>query len=358
MYSGRRSGLARGRVLTGTTPPILELTEVTKSFPASRNLLGRVTARLQAVIGASLTIAPGETLGLVGESGSGKSTLGRLVVRLIDTDRGRIVLDGVDITSARRSELRESRRKMQMVFQDPQSSLDPNWLVGDIIAEPLKANGVARSERLTVVERLLADVGLERAHRGRYAYEFSGGLRQRVAIARALALEPKLVVCDEPVSALDVSTQAQVLTLLEELRDRLGLAYLFIAHDLAVVHHISHRIAVMYLGRIVEIGPADEVYYRPRHPYTEALLSAIPNPDPAAGRRRILLTGEMPSPVDPPPGCRFQTRCAYAMERCRVDEPMLTSFAGVEVACHLHDEGPNLQGASVIDLSPPTSDRA
>ncbi len=341
--------------MSGAGPPILRVEDVSKSFPASRDLLGRVTARLQAVVGASFEVAAGETLGLVGESGSDKSTLGRIVMRLIDADRGRIILDGADITDADRHELRAARRKMQIVFQDPQSSLDPNWIVGDIIAEPLRANGVVKSERHETVARLLEEVGLEPAHRSRYAYEFSGGQRQRVAIARALALEPELVVCDEPVSALDVSTQAQVLTLLEQLRDRLGLAYLFIAHDLAVVHHISHRIAVMYLGRIVEIGPADEVYHRPRHPYTEALLSAIPNADPAARRNRIILRGEMPSPVDPPPGCRFQTRCAYAMDVCRTDEPALTSQDGIDVACHLHDQGPTLSGATVVDLAPPTS---
>ncbi len=324
--------------MSGARPPILRVEDVSKSFPASRDLLGRVTARLQAVVGASFEVAAGETLGLVGESGSGKSTLGRLVMRLIDADRGRIILDGADITDADRHELRAARRKMQIVFQDPQSSLDPNWIVGDIIAEPLRANGVVKSERHEIVARLLEEVGLEPAHRSRYAYEFS-----------------ELVVCDEPVSALDVSTQAQVLTLLEQLRDRLGLAYLFIAHDLAVVHHISHRIAVMYLGQIVEIGPADEVYHRPRHPYTEALLSAIPNADPAARRNRIILRGEMPSPVDPPPGCRFQTRCAYAMDVCRTDEPALSSQDGIDVACHLHDQGPTLSGATVVDLAPPIS---
>ena len=335
---------------TPATAPILELSEVSKSFPASRDVLGRVVARLQAVVEASLTINPGETLGLVGESGSGKSTLGRLVMRLTDADAGRIVLDGDDITQARGTELRAARRKMQIVFQDPLSSLDPNWLVRDIIAEPLRAYGASRAERESATQRLLVDVGLEPAHGSRYASEFSGGQRQRVAIARALALEPNLVVCDEPVSALDVSTQAQVLSLLETLRDRHDLAYLFIAHDLAVVHHISHRIAVMYLGRIVEVGPADEVYNRPRHPYTEALLSAMPNPKPESRRQRILLTGEMPSPVDPPSGCRFQTRCARAMDLCRTVEPELVTYGSIEVACHLHDSGPELSGASVLEI--------
>ena len=338
-------------VVAPSATPILDVTEVSKSFAASKDPLGRVTARLQAVVEASLSIAPGETLGLVGESGSGKTTLGRLVMRLTDADAGRIVLDGVDITNARGPELRAARRKMQVVFQDPQSSLDPNWLVRDIIAEPLRAYGASRAERQTATERLLADVGLESAHGARYAAEFSGGQRQRVAIARALALEPNLVVCDEPVSALDVSTQAQVLSLLESLRDRRDLAYLFIAHDLAVVHHISHRIAVMYLGRIVEVGPADEVYYRPRHPYTEALLSAMPNPNPTDRRERILLSGEMPSPVEPPPGCRFQTRCIHAMDRCREIEPELVKYGDIEVACHLHESGPRLVGASVVEIS-------
>ena len=339
--------------MSAASVPIVQVQGLTKSFPAARDLLGRVTATVKAVVGASFHIGPGETLGLVGESGSGKSTIGRLVMRLIEADEGQILLDGTDITTADRVALRAVRRKMQMVFQDPQSSLDPNWLVGDIIAEPLKAHGIDRGARSETVDRLLGEVGLERDHRARYAYEFSGGQRQRIAIARALALEPQLVVCDEPVSALDVSTQAQVLTLLEELRDRLGLAYLFIAHDLAVVHHISHRIAVMYLGRIVEVGPADEVYHRPRHPYTEALLSAIPNADPAARRERILLTGEMPSPIDPPPGCRFQTRCRHAIEVCRTVEPELVGYGDVEVACHLHDHGPTLGGVSVVDVRPP-----
>lgn len=336
--------------VTPSAAPILDVSNVSKSFPASKDLLGRVTARLQAVAGASLSIAPGETLGLVGESGSGKTTLGRLVTRLTDADTGRIVLDGIDITEARGPELRSARRKMQVVFQDPQSSLDPNWLVRDIIAEPLRAHGVPRAQRQAAAERLLSGVGLDPAHGARYASEFSGGQRQRVAIARALALAPSLVVCDEPVSALDVSTQAQVLSLLESLRDQRGLALLFIAHDLAVVHHISHRIAVMYLGRIVEAGPADEVYRRPRHPYTKALLSAMPNPDPASLRRPILLSGEMPSPVDPPPGCRFQTRCAHVMDHCRKVEPAPVSYGDIEVACHLHDSGPVLAGASVAEI--------
>lgn len=333
--------------------PLLSISGLHKTFPAKRDLLGRVTARVHAVDGASLEVLPGQTLGLVGESGSGKSTLGRLAMRLIDPDRGTIHLDGDDITKLKGSGLRDLRHKMQMVFQDPQSSLDPNWVVSDIIAEPLRARGqMTSAERQTAVNRLLDQVGLAPSSISRYAYEFSGGQRQRIAIARALALEPQLVVCDEPVSALDVSTQAQVITLLEELQDRLGLAYLFIAHDLAVVHHISDVIAVMYLGRIIEHGPAREVYRSPRHPYTEALVSAIPHPSSAARRERIVLQGEVPSPINPPSGCHFHSRCAYAMDVCRTAVPPLISYGEVSVACHLHDSGPALAGAEVGPYSP------
>ena len=331
--------------------PVLEVRGVTKTFPAKRDLMGRVQTRVHAVVNVDLEIGSGETLGLVGESGSGKSTLGRVVLRLTDPDEGRIVLDGDDITELKGATLRRARRKMQIVFQDPFSSLDPSWLVADIVGEPLRAHlGLRRSERNERVTELLGRVGLEPEHRRRYAYEFSGGQRQRIAIARALAAEPELVVCDEPVSALDVSTQAQVLTLLEELQERLGLSYLFIAHDLAVVHHVSDRIAVMYLGRIAESASADDVYQRPRHPYTAALLSAIPHPDPRARKERILLSGEIPSPIDPPSGCRFHPRCPYAMDVCREVEPELRAYGGTTVACHLHDHGPHLDGETVLDL--------
>lgn len=333
--------------------PVLSVQDLHKTFPARRDLLGRVTDRVHAVAGASLAVDAGQTLGLVGESGSGKSTLGRLVLRLIEPDSGAIVLDGDDITDLKGKELRDVRHKMHMVFQDPQSSLDPNWLVGDIIAEPLKAQRRMRGdEREVAVRRLLDQVGLAESSMSRYAYEFSGGQRQRIAIARALALEPELVVCDEPVSALDVSTQAQVIALLEELQDRLGLAYLFIAHDLAVVHHISDIIAVMYLGRIVERGPADVIYRDPRHPYTQALVSAIPHPDPAARRERIVLQGEVPSAIDPPAGCHFHTRCAHVMDHCRSVEPQLITLGDVSVACHLHDKRLALSGSDAGESLP------
>jgi len=333
--------------------PLLSMRDVHKTFPAHRDLLGRVTARVHAVDGASIDVSPGQTLGLVGESGSGKSTVGRLAMRLIDPDSGTISLDGDDVTELKGKELRDLRHKMQMVFQDPQSSLDPNWLVADIIAEPLRAQRrMTSGEREATVRRLLDQVGLAESSISRYAYEFSGGQRQRIAIARALALEPQLVVCDEPVSALDVSTQAQVLTLLEDLQDRLGLAYLFIAHDLAVVQHISDVIAVMYLGRVIEQGPASVVYRAPRHPYTEALVSAIPHPATASRRQRIVLQGEVPSPIDRPTGCHFHTRCAYAMDVCRSVAPALVTYGEVTVACHLHDSGPNLNGAEVGPYSP------
>jgi oligopeptide transport system ATP-binding protein len=333
------------------TPPVLEVAGITKTFPAKRDLLGRVQERVHAVVDVDLEVAPGETLGLVGESGSGKSTLGRLVLRLIDPDHGRIVLDGEDITTSTGTALRRARRKMHMVFQDPFSSLDPSWLVADIVGEPLRAHLKLRGSQLDErVSDLLTSVGLEPAHRRRYAYEFSGGQRQRIAIARALAVEPDLVVCDEPVSALDVSTQAQVLALLEDLQSRMGLSYLFIAHDLAVVHHVSDRIAVMYLGRIVESAAAKEVYESPRHPYTAALLSAIPHPDPRARQERILLTGEIPSPIHPPAGCRFHPRCPHAMDICTRVEPELHDYGGVSVACHLHHDGPILAGETVLDL--------
>jgi len=329
--------------------PVLEVDNITKTFPIRGGITGRVRSRLQAVVDVSLSIAEGQTLGLVGESGSGKSTLGRVVMRLIDADSGSVRLAGQDITELRGAALRKARRGMHMVFQDPRSSLDPNWIVGDLVGEPLRAQlGMRRAEREVVVRRLLHQVGLTDEHYSRYAYEFSGGQRQRIAIARALALEPKLVVCDEPVSALDVSTQAKVLTILEQLQETLGLTYLFIAHDLAVVHHISDEIAVMYLGRIVERGPADEIYYRPRHPYTEALLSAIPHPDPTSRRERIVLAGEMPSPINPPSGCRFHTRCPYVMDICKSDEPELVDRGDVAVACHLHDHGPSLAGETLV----------
>ena len=337
---------------------VLEVEGVTKTFPVARDAIGRVRARLHALSDVSIRVPRGQMLGLVGESGSGKSTLARVVLRLTDADSGRVRLDGEDITTLSGEALRRIRGRMHMVFQDPRSSLDPNWLVSDVIAEPLRGQGgLSRSERVSRVEELLDQVGLLPEHANRYPHEFSGGQRQRIAIARSLALNPALVVCDEAVSALDVSTQAQILALLEGLQQRLGLAYLFIAHDLSVVHRLSHEIAVMYFGRVVETGPADEVYHRPRHPYTEALLSAIPRVAPTARRRRIVVRGEPPSPLDPPAGCPFASRCGFAMDLCHHERPPMLRWGEVSVACHLHTEGPKLAGETVGGLPVPAHRR-
>jgi len=317
---------------------------------------------VKAVNDVSFDIGRGETLGLVGESGSGKSTTGRALLRLVPVDSGTLEVDGSDLGSTHGRELRRLRRQMQMVFQDPYSSLDPSATVGSSIAEPLRVHdGLSARQSWPRVQELLEQVGLRPSHATRYPYEFSGGQRQRVAIARALALKPQLIVCDEAVSALDVSTQNQVINLLEDLRDELGLSYLFIAHDLAIVRHIAHRVAVMYLGRIVESGPAERVYNHPAHPYTQALLSAIPMPDPSKRHRadRIVLRGDLPDPASPPPGCPFQTRCAYAMDVCREVMPDSTPVAGGgEVACHLQTSGPTLSGAPLTEAPPTVSEMA
>jgi peptide/nickel transport system ATP-binding protein len=342
----------------GATPaePLLEVTALKMSFPVRTGPLRRVTGAVKAVDGVDLRVSAGRTLGLVGESGSGKSTLARLILRLVNPSDGSIVLDGTDVTHLGGRDLRHRRRSMQIVFQDPYSSLDPRMRVNDIVGEPLQIyDGLHGAERDTRVAGLLDQVGLGRYALYRRPHEFSGGQRQRIAIARALAPEPRLLVCDEPVSALDVSTQSQVINLLTDLQDRLGLAFLFIAHDLSVVRHISDRIAVMYLGRIVEEGEAEEVYLRPRHPYTEALLSAIPVPDVhrSPGARRIVLAGEVANPLDPPGGCTFHPRCPYAMDICAsVDPPPLTTTVGTTVRCHLHSSGPVLDGAPVSGLTP------
>jgi peptide/nickel transport system ATP-binding protein len=342
----------------GATPaePLLEVTALRMTFPVRTGPLRRVTGAVKAVDGVDLRVPAGRTLGLVGESGSGKSTLARLILRLIDSSDGTIVLDGTDVTHLGGRDLRHRRRSMQIVFQDPYSSLDPRMRVNDIVGEPLEIyDGLTGAERDARVAGLLDQVGLGRYALYRRPHEFSGGQRQRIAIARALAPDPRLLVCDEPVSALDVSTQSQVINLLTDLQDRLGLTFLFIAHDLSVVRHISDRIAVMYLGRIVEEGEAEEVYLRPLHPYTEALLSAIPVPDVhrPPGARRIVLTGEVANPLDPPGGCTFHPRCPYAMDICAsVDPPPLTTAAGTTVRCHLHTSGPVLAGAPVTGLTP------
>ncbi len=299
--------------------------------------MARVTGQVHAVDGVSFDIAPGETLGMVGESGCGKSTTGRCVMRLIEPTAGDVRFEGQDITALQGDALRALRRQMQIIFQDPFASLNPRHTVRGLIGEALVIHKLARSRQdLTdQVVQLLERVGLQADHLHRFAHEFSGGQRQRIGIARALAVKPKLLVCDEPVSALDVSVQAQVINLLEDLQEEFGLTYLFIAHDLSVVEHISDRVAVMYLGRVVEIASARALYDNPRHPYTEALLSAVPIPDPALRRQRIVLRGDVPSPVNPPAGCHFHTRCPIAEARCRVEVPALEGKDGHSVACHL-----------------------
>jgi oligopeptide/dipeptide ABC transporter ATP-binding protein len=323
--------------MSAQSTPLLEVVGLVKHFPVRRGLFSRRTGAVRAVDGISFAIAAGETLGLVGESGCGKSTAAKTILKLIEPTAGMVRLRGERIDHLPPRAMRQWRRELQVVFQDPYSSLNPRLRAGDIVAEPLVNYGVMRGAALRDrVADLFAQVGLSADAMRRYPHEFSGGQRQRIGIARALALDPSLVVCDEPVSALDVSVQAQVINLLKELQRERHLSYLFVAHDLAVVEHISHRVAVMYLGKIVELAPKDALFSAPLHPYTEALLSAVPQPDPETKRNRIILRGDVPSPIDPPPGCRFHTRCLYAEPRCRIDEPELREVApGHRVACHL-----------------------
>jgi oligopeptide/dipeptide ABC transporter ATP-binding protein len=327
----------RGARAAATAKPILEVKDLKKHFPIKKGLLQRTVGHVYAVDGVSFSIAPGETLGLVGESGCGKSTVGRVVLRLIEPTAGSIELEGRDLTSLSKSELRPYRRQMQIIFQDPFSSLDPRMTAGEIVAEPLRVHKIARRrERRDRVAALFERVGLRRAQMDNYPHQFSGGQRQRIGIARALALNPKLIIGDEPVSALDVSIQAQVINLLMDLQRDLGLGYLFISHNLAVVEHISHKIAVMYLGRLVEYADKRTIFTNPKHPYTEALLAAVPVPDPAIKRDKRVVQGDVPSPMRPPPGCHFHTRCPYAVERCKVEVPALRDLGGGQlVACHL-----------------------
>jgi oligopeptide/dipeptide ABC transporter ATP-binding protein len=318
-------------------PPVLEVRDLKKHFAISHGFFRRAGGMVFAVDGVSFSIAPHETLGLVGESGCGKSTVGRTILRLVEPTAGSIRLDGHDITHLGKAELRPYRPRMQIIFQDPFSSLDPRMSAGDIVAEPLRVHRRASGRALREIVAALFDrVGLRRAQMDNFPHQFSGGQRQRIGIARALALKPKLIVADEPVSALDVSIQAQVLNLMMDLQREMGLAYLFISHNLAVVEHISHRIAVMYLGRIVEYTDKTTLFTRPLHPYTESLLLAVPVPDPRVKRQKRPLQGDVPSPINPPPGCHFHTRCPYAVDRCRVEPPALREVKpGQLVACHL-----------------------
>jgi oligopeptide transport system ATP-binding protein len=351
-------------VSTNGGAPLIEVRHVKKYFPIRKGVLQREVARVHAVDDVSFQVQEGETLGLVGESGCGKSTLGRTIVRLLEPTDGEILFRNDAIQGLGARKLRPLRREMQMVFQDPYASLNPRKRVGSIIGDPLKIHSIGdKASRKQQVEELLATVGLSPEHYNRFPHEFSGGQRQRIGIARALALRPKLIVADEPVSALDVSIQSQMLNLLEDLQNEFRLTYIFIAHDLGVVRHVSDRIAVMYLGKLVELSPAEELYQRPIMPYTEALLSAVPIPDPdlARKRERIVLEGDVPSPINPPSGCRFHPRCRYATEICREVEPPLTDYGnGHLAACHhpLNVDAATLAAVHAAPETPETADEA
>jgi oligopeptide transport system ATP-binding protein len=325
-------------MLDAATPePLVKVRDLKMYFPIHTGLFRRHTGDVKAVDGISFDILPGETLGLVGESGCGKSTVGRALIRLYEPTAGSVVIAGDEITTLPPGALRAKRPQMQMVFQDPQASLNPRMTLAQIIGEPLvEHSGLSPERRLERIYELMDQVGLNRRFANRYPHEFSGGQRQRIGIARALALNPKFIVCDEPIAALDVSIQAQVVNLLEDLQARLGLTYLFISHDLSMVRHIADRVAVMYLGRIVELSPRDALYARPLHPYAEALLSAVPEADPTRQTQRIILKGDVPSPANPPKGCAFCTRCPKVFDRCRTERPALAEVEpGRFVACHL-----------------------
>ena len=322
---------------TTAPAPLLSVRNLTKAFPIRGGLLKRQVGSLRAVDGVNFDIEPSETFGLVGESGCGKSTTGRCVLRLIEPSSGELRFEGKDVIALSGEGLRALRRDIQIIFQDPYASLNPRMTIGAIIGEALTIHGLAPSRKQYEdrIVHLLETVGLQADHMTRYPHEFSGGQRQRIGIARAIAVEPKLIICDEPVSALDVSIQAQVINLLEDLQQKFGIAYLFVAHDLSVVEHISRRVAVMYLGRIVETAPSRQLYSAPKHPYTEALLSAVPIPDPSVKRKRVRLKGEVPSPINPPSGCHFHTRCPLAKDVCSKEVPPLKASAeGHLVACH------------------------
>lgn len=340
----------------GNDTVILEIKNLTKHFPIYRGFLRRIVGNVQAVNNVSFSVKSGETLGIVGESGCGKTTLARVILRAYEATSGEVLYrqngEMINIFSLKGQELKKLRRDMQIIFQDPFSSLNPRKTVMEIIAEPLRIHGISRGQELKLrVGELLELVGLNVKHMNRYPNAFSGGQRQRIGIARALALRPKLVICDEPVSALDVSVQAQVINLLEDLQNELGLTYLFIAHDLSVVEHISDRIAVMYLGSIVEMMPAQELNEIPKHPYTEALLSAVPSIDPNSHKPRIILPGEIPNPSDPPTGCKFHTRCRYAEEKCKTEVPAWDEISpGHWTLCHF-SKTLNLQGIDTVKAS-------
>ena len=318
------------------TPPLLEVRNLKKYFPVKKGVFSRVVGHVRAVDDVSFAVAPAETLGLVGESGCGKTTAGRSLLRLIEPTSGEVLYNGANLLALTAPEMRRHRRDLQIIFQDPYSSLNPRMTVGAIVSEGLTVHGIgARSERIERAKDALQRVGLDPGYINRYPHEFSGGQRQRIGVARALILNPKFIVCDEPVSALDVSVQSQVVNLLVELKEKFGIAYLFISHDLSVVQYISDRVAVMYLGEIVETAPSEEIYKRPLHPYTQALLSAVPVPDPDRKRTRIILQGDVPSPLNPPSGCRFHPRCPVAIKGlCEVEIPRMVDYGGHKVACH------------------------
>jgi len=327
---------------------LLEVDNLVRHFVAVRSILGQPKVIVRAVDGVSFKVEAGKTLALVGESGCGKSTVGRLILRLIEAQAGRVLFEGRDIAGYNTEELRAYRRKAQIIFQDPYASLNPRMTIAQALAEPLALHGLAEPrQRRRRVDEILRLVGLEPRFAQRYPHEFSGGQRQRIAIARAIAVEPTLIVCDEPVSALDVSIRSQILNLLRDLQHKLGLAYIFISHDLAVVKHVADEVAVMNLGQIVESGPAAALFGKPRHPYSRALLSAIPIPSPDRERTRVVLTGELPSAINPPAGCRFHTRCPYVIDRCRTEHPPLTAdAAGHAAACHRVGELPDFTVAA------------
>ena len=317
---------------------LLRVENLVKHFPIREHMFARATAKVHAVDGVNFELRAGETMALVGESGCGKSTVGRLALRLLDATSGKVWFDGEDLMALSTHELRAKRRELQMIFQDPYSSLNPRMTIEQTLTEPLALHGLATGRHHDRAAELLDLVGLAPQYLQRYPHEFSGGQRQRIGIARALAVEPRLIVCDEPVSALDVSIQAQIVNLLQDLQQRFGLAYIFIAHDLAVVKHIASHVAVMYLGHIVEYTDKRSLFASPRHPYTQALLAAIPIPDPSLRRERVLLQGDVPNPIHPPSGCRFRTRCPYARERCAQEVPALRDAGGHWTACHFWEE--------------------